>query len=214
MWCGPGAAPRRGDLADEGAHLSVAVQRPSLFGSSGQVDGEHASLARQVPDADRAAVSGHGLTAAGQPESQPGTVGPALFERLEQFVSWECSLGESSVEAYPNQSSALRGGYLPTDFPRGGMRAPISPPRKRPGSIAYFRTLYPMIRSVLPSSRAALARLPRALFSASTIRSFSYCSTASHSEVCTTVPEASAVCNVGGRWWPWITCPSQVTTAR
>src|SRR5882762_4270997 len=71
-----------------------------------------------------------------------------------------------------------------------------------------------MIRSVLPSRRAALAQFPRALLSASRIRSFSYCSTASFKEVCMTVPDASAVCSVGGKWCPWITLPSQVSTAR
>src|SRR5205823_10191869 len=95
----------------------------------------------------------------------------------------------------------LRSGrcYLPTDFQRGGGGVITCAPRNRPGSIAYFFTLYPMIRSVVPSSRAAFARFPRALFSASTIRSFSYCSTESESEVCITVPDASAVCSVGGR---------------
>src|SRR5262249_46295707 len=44
---------------------------------------------------------------------------------------------------------------------------------KRAQSIPYLRTLYEMIRSVVPSRRAALARFPRLVLRASRIRSFS-----------------------------------------
>jgi len=49
------------------------------------------------------------------------------------------------------------------------------------------------------SRRAGLARLPRVVFKASWIKSFSYAATVSASTTLGTVPEDSAVCSVGGR---------------
>jgi hypothetical protein len=57
-----------------------------------------------------------------------------------------------------------------------------------------------MIRSVVLRRRAARARLPRVLLSASWMRLLSNAATASPSEPETTVPDASAVCRVGERW--------------
>ena len=38
--------------------------------------------------------------------------------------------------------------------------------------------------------------------------------TASTNATFVTVPDASLVCSVGGRWCPWTTLPSQTSTAR
>ena len=62
--------------------------------------------------------------------------------------------------------------------------------------------------------RAARARFPRVVLSASWIRLLSKASTASTRDPLTTVPEASAVWRMGERWWPWMTSPSATSTAR